>query len=183
MKTVAWIVGEPGIGKTTAIRELIDSTKGVLFYEKPKWTSADGIVLAGHYKGDKFDGADTIPYNGAFAALEFWRDHFVAGAATLTVFDGDRFANKNCLAAVRSMVMGHECVLKCVLLSGSCGPERRAQRGTTQNESWVKGSKTKAYNFYRNFSTLDSKIVQVDGLAPSAVGAILREFLGVPPRA
>lgn len=46
---VIWVLGEPGVGKTTLVRELVKGHT-LSFVENPKWTLAgDGFVLAGHF--------------------------------------------------------------------------------------------------------------------------------------
>jgi hypothetical protein len=154
-RTILWVVGEPGIGKTTFVRSLLVDPKRWLV-EKPKWTLSHGgrLALAGHYTGDKFDGADRVPYNGVAAALDFWKER-LKQAAELTVFDGDRFSNKG---VVNWFAMWGASAgiadLKCLHLVGADGvaEARRTGRLSHQDVSWVKGRKTKSLRFAQGFS-------------------------------
>ncbi len=160
---VLYVLGEPGIGKTTLVRAFLrdalvrdeDGFPGPVRKvsypapPSPKWTLAGRTAAAGHYKGDAFDGADTIPYNGARAALEFWRDQ-IRPYTELTILDGARFATKPSLAFLRE-VPGIK-VIGVHLVAPYDAVARRAQRcadaGTEpQNPSWVKGATTGARNF------------------------------------
>jgi hypothetical protein len=91
MALVLFILGSPGVGKTSLARRLLWSggREPTLLY-RPKWTFTDTVCAAGHYKGELFDGADTIPYNGSKEVLEWWSYQFIHWP--LTIFDGDRMS-------------------------------------------------------------------------------------------
>jgi hypothetical protein len=152
VNVVLWVVGEPGAGKTTLVRALFDGVQAELV-AKPKWTLFGGdACAAGHYTGGTFDGADTVPYSGARAALEFWRDARLY-TRRLTVFDGDRFSNAPVVDWFRSLPDAANRRLVCVLLEAPDGlaAARRAERGSNQNEAWLRGRKTKARRFFDSF--------------------------------
>jgi ABC-type dipeptide/oligopeptide/nickel transport system ATPase component len=147
-RTILWIVGEPGVGKTTLARGLLGKVPAEVRIPKPKWSISGGIAAAGHYVGGTFDGADTVPYNGVEDALVFWREFI---KSPLTLLDGDRFSN----AKVVEFLAAHNKL--CLLLSA---PEdvvaaRRAARGSDQNPSWVRGRKTKSRRFFEMFPEQD----------------------------
>jgi ABC-type dipeptide/oligopeptide/nickel transport system ATPase component len=144
-----WIVGEPGAGKTTLARTLIEGIPQL--YRKPKWTVSGNVALAGHYQGGAFDGADTIPYNGAEAALIFWNE-FLKVKVRLTVFDGDRFSNQNSLSRVFAMSPAIQQLCVLVAPPRTVAAARRKERGTAQNLAWVNGRNTKSLRFYKLFA-------------------------------
>lgn len=150
MSTALFVLGAPGVGKTTVIRQLVPSLlpmsgKTLTEIASPKWTvTTDRTALAGHWRGTAFDGGDTVPYTGARAALEFWRDNLLPNV-DLTIFDGDRFSTKPSLEFIRATgvtIVGVHLVADETVLAG-----RRVARGSNQNETWLKGRVTKAANF------------------------------------
>ncbi len=139
---VLFLVGAPGVGKTTLVREILSGSRLELI-AKPKWTLAGSdACAAGHYMGAPFDGADTIPYNGA-AAFDYWQEHLSVRA--LTILDGDRFSNSTALAWWVDVGV-RVCCARLVLLESEA-QARRDARGSAQNPSWVKGRTTKAARF------------------------------------
>lgn len=156
--TVLWIVGEPGAGKTTLAREIMgcDLVPRVLSEKPdPKWTRAgDMIAAAGHYTGDTFDGADTVPYNGAAKALAYWLEHY--RAVPLTIFDGDRFSHAGALEWFKTNAPGHRLACVKLWLPERVAAQRRAARSDkVQNPAWVKGRTTKAARFAELFRLID----------------------------
>ena len=169
-----WLVGAPGIGKTTALRHVFDGGFAS-FVPKPKWTIAPPVALAGHYTGTTFDGGDTVPYNGAEDCLLFWLTNLrTRPDLRLTVFDGDRFSSAGSLERVRSS--GVRCC--CVLLTvpGAVLEARRAARGAKQASSWALGRATKASRFYEKFGEADRLQINADA-PPQQVAAQMAGWL------
>lgn len=160
MNRALWIVGEPGVGKTTLVRALVGGVP-FSFVENPKWSLAgDRFALAGHYKGGTFDGADTVPYNGVEAALSYW-DSNLRERFSVTIFDGDRFSHDTAREFVSSRASAFVVLL-------AAPPEvvagRRRERGSNQSASWVAGRKTKSTRFFE--STPNSKAIRLDSTLP-----------------
>lgn len=175
-RTVLWIVGEPGLGKTTLARALLGQPLTLTQKSAPKWTVGPGGCAAGHYTGQAFDGADTIPYSGGQKVLKYWQD--ILSDTRLTILDGDRLSN---FGSIR--FFNNQLDLRCVHLVAphpGVGKARRAARGSRQNETWLKGRVTKA----RNFATVyfaSQDVLTLDARSPPDVlEARVRDFLQRP---
>lgn len=158
-----WIVGEPGVGKTSLVRGIVGDSP-MRLVDNPKWTKVDAllIALAGHYTGGTFDGADTVPYNGVEAALAYWKQYLV-DKAKLTIFDGDRFSHDKAKAEIASSALA-------LVVYVSAPPEvteaRRKQRGSDQDKSWIAGRKTKSLRFAESFPKAHR--LDLDGTLPAS---------------
>jgi hypothetical protein len=174
---VLWIVGEPGCGKTTLPRRLIADVRSVKTLEhlRPKWTafigSDAGLAAAavGTWRGDAFDGGDTVPISDIKPALAYWAEHFAG--APLSVFDGDKFANENATEFVRKALGLHyeeaEGRMVCIHLVGAEDAAagrlaRSALTGKTQDPTWVKGRRTKSARFAEKFPGLVLRVSRKD---------------------
>jgi hypothetical protein len=145
---ILFVLGAPGVGKTTVARQLLCfDALPVQFTEPPapKWSRCGSIVAAGYYKGDTFDGADTIPYSGAKAALEYWASHYRDEVA-LTILDGARFSTAPSLARIRELAPRHA-IVGVHLTADAAVDARRRARGSDQDPAWLKGATTRARNF------------------------------------
>jgi GTPase SAR1 family protein len=161
-RIAVFVVGPPGAGKTTIVRGLLARCfPSPVLHASPKWTLAPdlfhdhGVCLAGHYTGATFDGADTVPYNGVAAALDYWRDKLLEHYR-VTIFDGDRFSHASALATVRKHA--HAKVFH-VDADAETLTKYRAARGSNQATAWMKGRETKALKFAREFKLSDLEAV------------------------
>ena len=178
--TVLWIVGEPGLGKTTLVRRILGEE--LTFNEKPKWSfGREGRVsAAGWYSGGTFDGADTVPYNAVNEALSYWTSD-VLPKSPLTVLDGDRFSIEPAWRFFRDHEAKPRTATVLLAAPSEIGAARRAARSTTvQNATWVRGRVTKARGFFER----NPDAIELDATrSPEEVFASLKAFLETPPRA
>ncbi len=173
--TVLWLVGEPGIGKTTVARRMLElnGPMHLIASSGQKWTCTgfNQFVAAGHYGVDApgmFDGADTVPYNGVKAHLDFWRTNL--DKAELTLFDGDRFSYGGVVEFFKTS--GQRLI--CCRLTGPAA-QRRKLRGTDQNVSWLKGRTTKVQNFVLSFPG-DVVAVETTARTPDEIASSILEI-------
>jgi hypothetical protein len=177
MNVVVWVVGEPGVGKTSVVKEFLGPLSSCRLYRSPKWTM--GMALAaGHYTGGAFDGADTIPYNGVSAAIEVWKT-ILAPKYPLTFLDGDRFAYAGAIEMSPSSVRKF-----CVLLKAerSIAESRRQKRAASigselQNATWVRGRRTKSERFVELPVWEKTTTIDVSRETPSDVALAVRRIL------
>lgn len=164
MRRCIWIVGAPGSGKTTVVRGLLGPFSEWQHNPIPKWTFAGNVCAAGHYFGNPFDGADTIPLNGWRPAMEFWAEHLRL-RYDVTLLDGDRLSHQACLDFVKAnAVAAHAIVLRLPMdLAGERSAAHARQYGLPpQTEKWAKGRRTKAARFAE---LLPSTIIDVSPTA------------------
>lgn len=184
-----YVLGAPGVGKTTLVRELIVRRAeaerrmfggtGVRLVDSPKWTilheqprSPYAMCAAGHYTGETFDGGDTVPYSGARAALDYWTAHLAS--LPLTVLDGQRFATGPSLEflrqhAGRAVITGVHLVARDAQLQA-----RRQHRGSNQAPSWIKGATTGAANFAHKINATEIQ-AETPGQVVHAVQELIRQ--------
>lgn len=176
-RNVIWLVGEPGVGKTTLARRLLGPSEPEII-ERPKWTRTPHAYAAGHYTGKTFDGADTLPYCGGIEALAWWAS---APPRRLTILDGDRLSTHSAVNFVSELPVQRLCVY--LGAPDETIEHRRAERGSDQNATWLKGRATKATNFARRFP---GPVLRLDAtLAPAELCMlVLRAVIeGVRPPA
>lgn len=148
---VLFIVGAPGVGKTTLSRALLGMGKngelppGSYLNASPKWTVTPKLLAAGHYTGATFDGTDRLPYTGAMDALGWWKQWILRNGNRPTVIDGARMASANALGWLREAGADVRCVH--LVAPQDVLDERRAGRASNQNDAWMRGRATAAANF------------------------------------
>jgi hypothetical protein len=145
---VVWIVGEPGVGKTTLSRALLKEFGGEpREIAKPKFTLfGDVVAAAGHWRGTTFDGADTLPISDIKPAIMYISEALMD--REMVLLDGDKLANAGAVEALEDVGCKPVCFF---LANPHLAVERRLKRGTNQNAVWVRGRRTKASNFYDRF--------------------------------
>jgi hypothetical protein len=170
MKTLTYIIGQPGAGKTTLMNEICKGAS-ILY-------TADSPVVHRGMKGPHglfsvlgkdrppFGGTDTLSHAVA-GNCEEWVEALSRCAAGGIVFgEGDRLASKRFLAAAR---VHYRVLLFCLEVDNATAAARRAARAedhglNQQSASWVKGRVTKHANLALSESAvrLDARLSPED---------------------
>lgn len=135
-----YIIGVPGSGKTTLMRQLVLGRRRRVIAKPFAHTMyADGLVQLGRDR-EQFGGTDALSMSvqpQVVAALE-------AQAWPRVVAEGDRLANPSFFAAARNA--GYEVDVALLDAAPELAAERRAERGSDQSDSWLRGRASKVDN-------------------------------------
>jgi len=163
--TALFVVGPPGVGKTSAMRSLMGEEFTTFTHPsdgKVKWTFADPLCFAGHYGVGTFDGADTVPNDGWVPNLEYWESNILTDSQyQYTIFDGDRFSHANAQKFLEER--GVRVLCAHLTASDEVMDARRKERGSDQNPTWLRGRVSKARNFAERFKPQDTGLFDMFG--------------------
>lgn len=139
MKQFLYLIGEPGAGKSTllaaALAGVPASQVDAPFAHR---LLAGGVGAELGAVRPTFSGTDALGMNAIDKVIP-WLFHGAAPA--LLVAEGDRLACDRFFTAVRAA--GYHLTVAQVE-AGTLAAARRAARGSKQNETWVKGRRSKA---------------------------------------
>lgn len=137
MRDALYVIGEPGAGKSALVDTLVYGTERYV-EEVPlrRLVYANGVVELGDRGGD-WAGTDRLPFNVQRKAEAWARDT----RAERLLAEGDRLANEPFFDAL--LAAGWNLTVVCVRVPAVEAAERRAARGGGQDESWVRGRRTK----------------------------------------
>jgi len=168
MKTLVYIFGQPGAGKTTLIRAMCDRLQ--LLYEasepiKHRCFCRNGRMFAVlGSDGFPFGGTDTLSYT-AVSSSDRWLKNLSDCAAGSTVFaEGDRLANDRLFEAASKHYNLLLIYLECAEdITASRREKRAAQyRIPLQSNLWVKSRATK----HANLAARHKGVLRLDGRKP-----------------
>ena len=148
---VTCIIGEPCVGKSLVIRELmrLDNWE----YRHPKWTPyhtehTRGSLILGRYDdaAHKYPGTDRLSMAVQQHAFEFIEDASMRGMNVL--FEGDRLGNWSFIWALQNMHMRAEMNFQLIhlWLRPEFLDKRRAEQRPDQNAKFWASRKTKIDN-------------------------------------
>lgn len=163
--TAVFVVGPPGVGKTSAVREVLGENYRNFTHpetSKVKWCLQEGgpWVFAGHYGVGTFDGGDTVPNDGWLHCMEHWEKEILPDPQyQYTLFDGDRFSHANCQKFLENRGVRVLCVH--LTASDEVMAARRKERESDQNPTWLKGRISKARNFAERFLPPETSLFEM----------------------
>lgn len=168
-----YVIGEPGVGKTTLVRAVTRVPSEVQTKPYISWTHYTDLACQLGYDRQPFGGTDALgmaAQNHVLAWLNTKPYQYILG-------EGDRLANLKFLHAVEEI--GYEVTLAVL----SCAPEqlerrrekRNAQLGKVQDEKWLKTRTTKILNLRNGY---EGEVWELD--AGSGFKQLAREFARHP---
>jgi len=161
MKIVC-LLGEPGAGKSTLMKRLIDELDVNLRYFDavdlvPFHTNSDRkIMVLGKYEdGEVFGGTDKMSMQVQAYAVEFLDNldkNTLFKDVEVILFEGDRLANSKFLEHFSE---DHQLYVIYLQTSEKTRKQRFLERNSDQNETWLAGRNTKVQNIVKNFLLMD----------------------------
>jgi hypothetical protein len=156
-----YVIGVPGSGKTTLTRQLVlGRRRRVLSKPFALTLYEDGLVQLGR---DRLGhgGTDALSMSvqpSAVAALQ-------TGAWERVLAEGDRLANMAFFEAARDA--GYEVDVVHLRVPLEVAAQRRAERGTNQDERWLAGRASKVRNLAERVAlTPGMQLIELDGHWP-----------------
>jgi hypothetical protein len=131
--------GEPASGKTTLLKRIRKNFPNLTQFKsglvRGEYCPINRVYFVGVFDDTMFEGTDKLSLSVQPAFLEFVRNTPNAKI----VYEGDRLFNASVFEQVKSVIYILE-------LSPSIHKARHEQRGHAQNETFLKGRKTKIEN-------------------------------------
>jgi GTPase SAR1 family protein len=154
-RIMLYVIGEPGVGKTTLLRRaLAGSEPEIIEQPVPHTRYPGGLVAIGRERGT-FSGTDALCMSIQPRALE-WLNTLDAPAV---IAEGDRLGNAKFIEAARAQ--GWTVTIALITAPEEVIIERRAERGSNQNPSWLEGRRTKVNNLWWQYGTPQWRILNV----------------------
>lgn len=153
MKVIA-IGGEPGAGKSTLMKEILDQYSWKIEYDKvklvPYLTNTDGVYVLGKYfeEGQTFSGTDRMSMAVQPEAIKFLA---TLDKDSVVLYEGDRLFTASFL---EHCVENYDLEIIYLETDKTIREERYKERGSNQNETWLQGRVTKIANILSNMTLM-----------------------------
>jgi hypothetical protein len=152
---ITYYIGEPGTGKTTLMRGILAEYRKV---EADEWVkeglvtyhlfAKQKIIILGKYDDGVFAGTDTWSKGVGPKWRQWLVDNAEKFADYVVLGEGERLSNAPNMDA---MFAEEGMKLVCLEVSDKELERRRAARNNTQNESWMKGMRTRIANLCEKY--------------------------------
>lgn len=165
MKTIIGIIGAPGTGKSTLMKEWM--TRWDWEYRREgqldHYVSGDLIVLGIYPEGETFGGTDKLSMSIAPQVVEFLDNN----QDKIIIFEGDRLNSKKFFHTV--LEKGWKLQIVALEVSKEERERRYAERGSNQDPTWLQGRISKVENVVEEFGPKTTLFGEEEGNVVSFV--------------
>ena len=147
MKTLIALMGIPGTGKSTIMKEWMSrweweyNRTGLLDH----YVSGDLIVLGRYDEGEVFSGTDRLAMNVMPEAIEFLQKQ----EDKIVIFEGDRLSSSKFFRA--ALDLGYDLKVLNITVADNIREERYQERGSDQSKQFIESRRTKVKNLLDEF--------------------------------
>jgi len=151
MRIIA-IGGEPGSGKSTLMKRVIEYLNMTPMYESFKlvpYLQKDNIYVLGKYEeGQVFSGTDRMSMAVQPEAVKFLAS---LSSDSIVLYEGDRLFNSSFLEHCNEK---YELEIIYLKTTKDIRTERYKERGSNQDDTWLRGRESKISNILSNMTLL-----------------------------
>lgn len=140
MKHLIYLIGVPGCGKTTLFSELTQQWAYYVADAPFAHTRYENGIIELGKKRTTFGGTDTLSMSVQPKVLQW----LLQDKPDIVIGEGDRLANAKFFTGVRKL--GYSLRVYFLNTPSYLVDERRAERGSNQNPTWLRGRETKVQN-------------------------------------
>ena len=159
MKTLIAIIGAPGTGKSTLMKEWMSRWEWE--YDRDglvdHYVSGDLIVIGKYEEGEVFGGTDKLSMSVAPEVLEFLDKH----QENVVLFEGDRLTSRKFFNSV--LEKGWNLRIVALDVPQEERERRYAERGSNQDPTWLQGRISKVQNIVEEFGPQQTLFGEEDG--------------------
>jgi hypothetical protein len=151
MRVIA-IGGEPGAGKSTLMKEILNKYGFIPKFDQvklvPYHQAGLAYILGKYEEGETFSGTDRMSMAVQPEAIKFLAS---LDKDAVVLFEGDRLFTSSFL---EHCVENYETEIVYLETDKAVRQERYKERGSNQNETWLQGRETKIANILSNMTLM-----------------------------